>query len=392
MSVINTESKSTWNDILISLLLCANFVPAVFNIRGSMFILLFLCFLLRIKTWKYMRVTLSSVCVCLLICILFIFSFIQSEFEQKMTSTYLLYFLAYGAFVLLIIPFEFNSKNLFKIVSIYSFVGNIIILIRGYTDFSSEEAMGMTYALLPCILVCIYVIGDKYSLLTKLFAIGSLILSLKFILGYGSRGILISLAVFGVLYILCRFIKYVSIRWILIFITSFLAILVSNNLIYIFSKLQYVLNKFNISVYAINKTLKYWELGKFDNGRMGIWNRAFSGILDRPILGHGIGTFEVSKGVHTHNLYLQCGWELGIIGIIAMSILTLLVIIFIINQKYTANGILLIILFTCSIVSLQVSSVYWMNVQFWMLIKLLLINKSPSTNITNYKYNSKALT
>lgn len=59
------------------------------------------------------------------------------------------------------------------------------------------------------------------------------------------------------------------------------------------------------------------------DGRLEIWKRGIGMMLNNPLLGVGVATYEVADGVtagswHTaHNAYIQVGAELGVVGLLA---------------------------------------------------------------------------
>jgi O-antigen ligase len=62
--------------------------------------------------------------------------------------------------------------------------------------------------------------------------------------------------------------------------------------------------------------------------RQALWESAIPSILERPLLGHGLESFRPStpsffplvgpKGIDGHNFYLQVGFEMGLLGVLAV--------------------------------------------------------------------------
>jgi O-antigen ligase len=62
--------------------------------------------------------------------------------------------------------------------------------------------------------------------------------------------------------------------------------------------------------------------------RQALWESAIPPVLERPLLGHGLASFRPStpsffplvgpEGVDGHNFYLQMGFELGLLGVLAL--------------------------------------------------------------------------
>jgi O-antigen ligase len=62
--------------------------------------------------------------------------------------------------------------------------------------------------------------------------------------------------------------------------------------------------------------------------RQALWESAIPPILEKPLLGHGLATFKAStpsffpligpEGIDGHNFYLQMGYEMGLLGVLAV--------------------------------------------------------------------------
>ena len=72
-------------------------------------------------------------------------------------------------------------------------------------------------------------------------------------------------------------------------------------------------------------TVKDYNYEKGGGGRLDIWGRGFSLMLKHPVLGVGVGGFEIAEGLSrggqgkwssAHNSFVQIGTELGIVGLV----------------------------------------------------------------------------
>lgn len=136
----------------------------------------------------------------------------------------------------------------------------------------------------------------------------------------GSRGSLLSLASFCVLYFFAFVIKG-KMKWYKKILT----------IVIVFGLIAVILVLFK------NILPDYWErLTKFDdnadNGRFELWERAWKTFKDHPLLGIGFGGMYNTFGSATHNTHLQILSEFGLVGYLLFA--SFIVISLIICWKY----------------------------------------------------------
>jgi O-antigen ligase len=121
---------------------------------------------------------------------------------------------------------------------------------------------------------------------------------------------------------------------------------------------------------SYEKNLKLIELGNILNGRDLIISKVLSYIMDKPLLGYGIGSvMEITGFNYPHNFALQFLFEGGII--LAMPIIYLLINSF--KLMFSANVSLndktfIFFLFQSSVIQLSFSSYPWQSQIFWLFI------------------------
>ena len=69
--------------------------------------------------------------------------------------------------------------------------------------------------------------------------------------------------------------------------------------------------------------VEQWQGGELAGNRQAIWKAGLDHVLDRPILGLGLGNQQVAQAhlgmeATTHNLYLDTALELGATGLLAL--------------------------------------------------------------------------
>lgn len=244
-----------------------------------------------------------------------------------------------------------------------------IILSIGTYQQKSTDMMSLSYSILPVALFALSAVFRKEEhWVWKAVAAIIATISIYELLTIGSRGCYLCIMVF-------LYIEFVSGKVnnkrknFALFIVSISVLLIAwNNIDILLVELSGKLSELHIKVYAIDKMIRYMASNTVMNGRDEIWTMAISGILEMPF-GHGVGTFEsIAGGRYIHNVVLQLGWEFGWLGTTIAIIFVLYASYYVVSVKCKAyNRTFFAVLFSISIVRLQVSYVFWQSFPFWMI-------------------------
>lgn len=189
------------------------------------------------------------------------------------------------------------------------------------------DANDLGMLLVSSIPFAIYFIVSSRSVLIRILAAATIPVLLMVIIKTGSRGAFLGLIAVGI-YFLFRF-KSISRGW------RVGAVVVG------------------LLFFSVAGSERYWEMmntllnpqqdynwsGESDTGRMEIWKRGIGYMLDRPLTGIGVSTFEVAEGTisplaaerlargrgvrwaSAHNSFVEIGAELGVMGLLLFSLL-----------------------------------------------------------------------
>jgi O-antigen ligase len=238
--------------------------------------------------------------------------------------------------------------------------------------------MGLSYSILPVFFVAIILTSDKivYKALSWIVIIACSII----LLDIGSRGAIVSLFMFFSMLYLTKKIRNALFKYSFLIALTFSFFLLIENIWSILSWFQFTLMKYNISIYALDKTILYYGQDKLLNFRDHLWSSAIDGIKDSFILGNGIGSFQVIHGTYVHNIFLQAVWEGGLLLFIPFVAVFLISLKTIMHSSFTYRNVFLIYLVSLSFFSLMFSSVFWMNQYLWLLIGLVFHNYLKFSN------------
>lgn len=392
------EQKDTVNNWLAAIMLNFSFINGIIGINGASLIttavIIFLC-LLSISRKEFVIYP-SAVVIVVFILICFLISFCRVK-DISSTFIYLGYFLAFGIISLFV---GLQNVSIDKVVMHMSRIGLVGILIwisrKGYLlhGFSSDDSphlMGLSYAILP--LLFSSVIGLALDVRTRLISLINIFLVIYILLKVAPRGIWLAVAFFLAtygLYILSRtkdaryrFVIKVLIISVVLLLTIFI---VSNFTEVILGVSDFLSSRFGLKVYALDKYARYLKKGNLLNGRGEIWGNAIQYIQENPVFGKGIGYFEYQEnGVYAHNILLQLMCEGGIFVLVPIVLVVLrsLGIVMGVSDKNNRNEYLFFTLtFSCGLIILFYSSVYWIYIPFWFYLGYFL--KTISVDMKNY--------
>lgn len=358
------------NSLLIAILLIYNYVAALLGFSGSA-IFIFSCLLILIICFSDRRINKRSIFVIFSICLLLLLSYFKIR-DSYYLDDYLKYFIAIGIVSLYLSSRPFEAEKVISYIIGIGFITLPLFLRIDYWNMLPEYQMGLCYSILPIFLCAILGLSLK-SILLKVFSI-ILILKYGFIFAMiAPRGVILNIVVFivGLVWV------WKKRKWIynLIAVGGALTLLVVSitNIEKLANSIQNVLDSYNISIYAIYKTVFYLKKGNILNGREKIWGKAIEGIKDKWILGNGIGSYEISYGIYTHNIFLQSWWENGIFYLLFILIAMFFMIYMILQIQECIKRYFVLFLFVMSFGMLLFSSTYWMNSALWFSLGLSVV-------------------
>lgn len=280
------------------------------------------------------------------------------------------FFMSLPAFV-----FSLSIKNIdiFKQVMrksgmIVFVVGSILgILIFSGRVTVNEYSMALSYYMLLPALIFLDELFDKFSLRLFLFELTSLMV----ILALGSRGAILCIVVFIFLKIIRIELKFTALRMIYYSFVFGTITLIIINLEKLFELLYYyLLMDFGIK----SRSLMLFLRGDVHlSGRDNLYNNAIHLITENPILGNGIaGDRRINGGAFVHNFFLEV---LINFGVIVGSLVIIILIYKLLKSLLQKNKVIyniLIMWISLGMVPLMVSSSYITDLEFWILLGMVL--------------------
>ncbi len=299
------------------------------------------------------------------------------------------------AFPWFIVGIYVNDFNIilqgFKKIFVLSWFSNILLIVYCYsTGRTMSGNMEISYSILPITIISIYFFLKEKSIKYLLSAI----ISVFIILGIGSRGPLLCIASYIILYLMSNFKKNKLIIIILILATF----LVFYNYNSILTSLIQICHHYDIN----SRTLYKIRDGSIvdDTGRGKIQDVAIEQLKEQPLIGTGIGVERIKinelvmqkdmGSAYPHNFIIEIMVQYGyVIGSIILFYLLYLLIKSLIKSN-TIERELLIIIFSTEIIRLMVSSSYLRSSLFflWLGLSINIVyrrkkNEKASNNITN---------
>ncbi|MDM1447992.1 O-antigen ligase family protein [Myroides odoratimimus] len=362
--------KSNVNSIVIALLLCANPITWVLQFSNVIVVIIIAALLIAMFNNGIMFLFDTKKILLSLSMILFLCVSMLIEPKNEYVVLYFYEFLVFGIPALFISSLKFSKKALYYSIALLSFVMLPFISSIDFGNSAFDKVdygfwMGISYGLLRFILpllLCVFFIkrlAIRFLLvLVSLFYIFTL-------LKYGSRGTLLSIVFFLVVFYFIN--RGLSLRQGLkfVFIGTFLLI-----------GLQIYLTANSDTFFFLRKTESLGGGGDLSNGRGQLFSKAIDGIIEKPFYGNGIGAFEYLHGTYPHNFLLHMSYEGGIFYSMFFLLILLTCIYNCFKGKVSKeNLIYLLLLFSISIMELLFSSIYWRSQVFWLFIGFVISKK-----------------
>lgn len=287
----------------------------------------------------------------------------------------------FGVFTIsaFIIPsiIKIDARLLLLAIMLIPTVGILYVSKIFSTENSTNETITMTvsYAfMVPVVATILYLVFyyKHDGVYTKSIALFSSLINLFFlyeILSFGSRGPFVCILVLILFLFLFKKKKGtgISVRktWlaimtplVLFFSVFFMDIIISINML---------LGRAGLSLNVVDKFVRMGGEGDWTNGREYISKITMAGIIDSPIIGHGVDQFENNTGiVYPHNFILQILYDGGLMFFIILLIPLLIKLIKKGKNCDIDEYILIILFFVISVPGALVSSDLWNNERLWI--------------------------
>lgn len=362
-----TLNKQNLNTLAIALLFSANTLVLILPIPNIIIGLIALSILIAFLAngillfFKNKKITIF---LCALLSIFFIELIVFSD--NKDLNKYFLSFLVFGLPALLMSQLRFSKQLLYRIMSAFGLV-MIPVMVTYNFDANTSEAidygnwMGVSYGILRLMIPLIIVMYFSKKIINKLSIFLIIMFYMNIQLKYGSRGALLSLVIFWLVFTLIKS-KNIKVTLGLISLIS----IIGGNL-----ALNFLIKK-EVNFFFLKKILESDDLS---NGRYNIYSRAWEGVTSSPVYGNGIAAYEnLYHEGYVHNLFIQVAYEFGLLGVIFFA--------YIIfkpfwhwKKLHKEEAIFLVFLFCSGLIQLLFSNFYWSSQFLWFLIGYVLTKK-----------------
>ncbi|MED4694902.1 O-antigen ligase family protein [Peribacillus frigoritolerans] len=262
-------------------------------------------------------------------------------------------------------------KDYNKVLYYYCFYSIVAFLLFFSDPFFNykvfQDYLGFGYYIIVPSYIGFFILRKKFKL--KYFIPLEIFCLIEALL-FSNRGTTFCILFFLILYELLinrvnykQFIKYIFIFIIISFIISNLST-IANNLY------SYIL-KNGYSSYSLHRMIEFLngqDTDDFLSGRDYLWENAVLMIKQNPLVGSGLGAFESIYGGYTHNFILDLLINFGLIGFLFILFLILKSIFNIFKCQNTSEKILMLSIFSICIPKLLLSSAYYSDFYFWIIL------------------------
>lgn len=145
----------------------------------------------------------------------------------------------------------------------------------------------------------------------------------------------------------------------------------------------------------LSKMIRLYSENNVLNNRDVEFGLAFSGIIEKPIFGHGISSFEYYTGYpYPHNLFLQLLYDGGMVLFFAFMIPMVLLFVQMFKKCKYNDFVLFTYLFSYAVIKSLVSGNIWENNKLWILFALSIamnFQNSKSTESIQFISDSRGI-
>ena len=301
-------------------------------------------------------------------------------------------FINYSWLFVSFIPMICFMKNLNDYHMFYEYIVKLSYVVLGLCTLiyffhirTLSTNLVFSYTLLLAVLIHIVELKLKKKI-TILFVV---LFELGMLLTYGSRGTLVCLMVFVLLFLL----KDMNKKEKLYLILAGIIMLIGYQVAYRTGMVRQLYKMFMDNGKYI-RILDLLSSGEFfsNNGRFDIYKEYFNYIIEKPLFGWGIGA-DLCIGWFPHNIIIEIVFNFGILSVAIFYIMVKLVKnMFFVFWKMDTNSLSLILL-TSGVFPLFFSTSYLEWMYFWMFLGLLInlyMNRNTLCNNLNGKNTEEA--
>lgn len=385
-----TKDRININSIIIGLYLSIPMLTKIFTsiigIENNIVILIGILSLCSLYVnFRKLKIDKIYIITNILIAIFFTISFISLK-NIANTTYYALSYILYGIVATGLIQQRHRRTKIFETINLTFVVYTIVLIINYIPNFMAgkfmDSTMDISYTsligVISVLLMNNYISKRKLKALDRKNSIEKIkskrtIITLRIIIDVAlliniiylftlnnNRGTIAILIAFIFIMLISR-IKRLSLKIIFCILTLLIVILSFNSIINI-------IGNSNININWLKRFAHQIETGNITSNRNETYEDAIKAILEKPILGNGIGKYENDNdNQYTHNIFLQFFCEFGIpIGVVLGILVIKYAIITIFNNRKTVKDSFALYVMIQSLPRLMISSVYWVNSFFWI--------------------------
>lgn len=374
--------KFDLNSTAVSVFLCANplswFLP---SFSGIIIIILLLAWGFVLLNGELIRFVKMPLFIHLSIATIFLFFLISYNINylDNATSKYFGSFLIFGVTGIFFSQLKFSIYQVLRNISIISIpVWYIVYKMDFKTVSQSLDSvdygmwMGVSYGLLRlflsiCILILFY--RNKFSPIYSIFLIILLVFYVGVYFAFATRGAILSIMIFlfSYYFVIQKSRLYKNV---LLFLSACTLLTVYYYILDVIVFFNSTFNDLGFEIRFFSKMQVLLESGNIDNGRVHLVQKAVQGIVESPLWGNGIASFEEKYGYYVHNFFLQLFYEGGILFALPILLVLFVMIryIYVSSRVSLEEKIFLLFLVCSGLIELFFSSVLWRSVFFWFSI------------------------
>ncbi|MFJ7927805.1 O-antigen ligase family protein [Peribacillus sp. NPDC096448] len=375
------------NSLLVAIIISANILAIAINLitglNNTVIIPFIVCSLISFVINRKQNLVIV-IPLSLFFLIYFLLSYLQIGASPHWKD-YLMSFFAFGITSFIVTSQPFEVKKIMKYITLIYVFTSWIFLFLDLENMLPGNKMGLGYLILPVILVCIYqLFYIKIKSSQKLYYFIIIVWYGYFMMKVGTRGAFLSIGLY--IFLLFVITKKITINRIIIYLLGLgTLIFVYTNILPLLLVARNLLENLNIKSNFIEKSVLLIEGNNVFNGRDILYESAFNGFKESWFYGKGIGFFHDHYGTYIHNIFLQMLNESGVLLIIPFVFLILYCIFLLFLSKKIDQSFKLFIcfIFSLAIPKLIVSSIYWKEQGFWILIIMIISFKM----FKNYRFS-----